>query len=357
MIGRALIAATLSCASFSAWAQDTDNPIHPIVTDLSAPWTHSQTGITLAPKIDGFDRTEIVQNGLREIDLWATYKDSNSNTTATAYVFRASLPVVPIWFDRIVDTMHSPESFQRLGGKLTPEPVTTAFTPPGDSKDSALRAVYAMDGGRFKSTGTAVIPHDQWLITMRISSATLDKNALDATLARFIESIRTGNHSQAPGPAKPVTACTDTLPVKPAKRAKPDPASSFMTGLLGSIARNGPGEADESTDRPPSTPGTDYCRYAASNAYYGVYRRADMNGSYVIALDDAGITIQVEPSLAALMDDRKPQFDIQLSTLEDDYSFVPFLSLPTPEQAIQTTNTDQPVSRSDRSGNITLFKP
>lgn len=357
MIGRALIAATLCCASTPARAQNTDNPIHSIVTDLSASWTHGQTGITLAPKIDGFDRIEVVQNGSGEIDLWATYKDPNSKTTVTVYVFRASVPVVPIWFDRIVDTMHSPESFQRLGGKLMPEPITTAFTPPGDSNDSALRAVYAMDGGRFKSTGTAVIPHDQWLITMRISSQTLDKNALDSTLARFIQNIRTGKHAQAAGPAKPLAACTDTLPIKPAKRAKKDPASSLMAGLLGSMAKDDSGEAGGGTDRTLSAPGTDYCRYPASNAYFGVYRRADMSGSYIVALSDAGVTIQVEPSLAALMDNRKPQFDVRLSTLEQDYSFVPFLSLPTPEQAIQTTQTDQPVSSSDRSGNITLFKP
>lgn len=357
MIGRALIAATLCCTSFSASAQDAGNSIHPIVADVSAPWTHVQTGTTLPPKIEGFDRTEIAQNGSREIDLWATYKDPNSKTTATVYVFRASVPVVPIWFDRIVDTIHSPESFQRLGGKLSPEPITTAFTSPGESSDSALRTVYAMDGGPLKSTGAAVIPHDQWLITMRISSATLDKNALDATLARFIGNIPTGNHAQAPRPAKPVVACTDTLPAKPAKRAKPDPASSLMTGLLGAIAKSEPEQADDNAGQPLFAPGADYCRYPVSNAYYGVYRRTDLDGSYVIALDDAGITIQVAPSLAALMDKRKPQFDLQVSTLEDDYSFVPFLSLPTPEQAIQAIRSDQPISSSDRSGNLTLMKP
>jgi hypothetical protein len=353
------LTAVLLAAPLPLLAQDAASQKGLIVADVAAPWLHAGSGITVPPQIVGFTRGTIQQNGEQQLDVVVGYNATDTGTTLTLYIFRAWQPKAPVWFNQIDAAMHSPDSAQRLGGTLDAGPTITAFAPPGQKGATALRSAYSVTGNRVRSTGSAVIPAGDWLVTIRMSSLTLDKASLDAALVQTVAALSIPSPRREVEPAVPIAACASAMPLKPAKRAKADMTDSLFGGIMAQLAtsEDDKSEAAKSDGEKPMEEAKPviWCRDASSTSVYGVYRdtAGDVAG-YIMAIGDAGLGADVAPSLAALIS-KKKRIAVNLHMLDRDFSFAPFTDVPTPEQVFGVIQRDQPISSSDRSsGNIAI---
>lgn len=338
------------------WAQDAASQKGIIVADVAAPWLHTGSGIAVPPQISGFTRGTIQQNGEQQLDVIVGYNAGDTGTTLTLYIFRAWQPKAPVWFNQIDVAMHSQNTAQRLGGTLDAGPAITAFAPPGQKGATALRSAYAVTGNRTKSTGSAVIPAGDWLVTIRMSSNTLDKARLDAALAEAAATLSIPSPKREVEPAVTIAPCAAAMPLKTAKRAKADMTDSLFGGIMAGLVNAEDAKAEDGKKAEETRPIV-WCRDASSTSVFGVYRdTAGDEPGYFMAIGDAGLAADVSPSLAGLIN-KKKRIAVNLHLLDRDYSFAPFTDIPTPEQVFEVIQRDQPISSSDRSGNINITAP
>ncbi len=330
----------------------------PIVVDTAAAWTHGPTGIVLPAAIGAFTRTEVSQSDHGLADVSISYQDNVSRTALTVYVFRAGWPQAPLWADRLSQVMAM--SAQRNGGTLAGPPSFAAFAPTGHVNASALRVVQAVQGGQWQATGAVVIPYGPWLVTMRMSSATLDAKVLDAQLTAAAAALQVPAPAQPLPAAVPIIACTDTLTLKPAKHVGPSKSSnSLIDALLGAALAQSQGAADEAeskgdaTSEPPPYVAT-LCRDPSSSIDHGVYRAPGDMQRYVIALGDAGITLAVGPNTLSALLDKRLTYSATLTMFDKVMVYPAYASLPPPDQAIAALDREHPQSETSDGKSITI---
>ncbi len=352
----AVAAVGAAATAAPALAQDAASHKGIIVTDVAAPWFHAGSGIAVPPRIGSFVRGTVQQNGEGQLDIIVSYDAPDTQTTLNLYIFRAWQPTAPVWFSQIDAAMHSGGSAQRLGGTLDAGPIITAFAPPGQHGATALRSAFSVTGNRIKSTGSAVIPAGEWLVTIRMSSVTKDKAGLDQTLVETIAALSVPSPKREVEPAVPIAPCSAAMLLKSAKRAKPDMTDSLFGGIMAQLATSEEAKSEDGKKEEVSKPIL-WCRDASSTNLYGIYRdtTGDVPG-YIMALGDAGHAAEVSLSLAGLIG-KKRRIAVSLHVLERDYSFAPFTDVPTPEQVFDVVQRDQPISSSDRSGAINITMP
>lgn len=356
MLRHVALVAALFAAPQALRAQDAASQKGLIVADVAAPWLHAGSGISVPPRIGSFTRGTIQQNGEQQLDVVAGYNAPDTGTTLTLYIFRAWQPTAPVWFNQIDAVMHSEGTAQRLGGTLDAGPIISAFAPPGQKRKTALRSAYAVTGNRIKSSGSAVIPAGDWLVTIRMSSANLDKAGVDAALAEAVAALSIPSPKREVEPAVPITPCAAAMPLKPAKRAKADMTDSLFGGLMSGLATSEEAKPEDGKQAEETKPIV-WCRDSSSTSVYGVYRdTAGDDAGYFMALGDAGLAADVSPSLAGLIS-KKKRIAVSLHMLDRNFSFAPFTDVPTPVQVFDVIQHDQPISSADRSGNINITAP
>ncbi|GEO00630.1 hypothetical protein NSE01_24620 [Novosphingobium sediminis] len=348
-----LVPAALASAASPASAQDSASQKGLIIADVAAPWLHSGSGIDVPPKLGNLLRDTIQQNGDQQLDVSVGYRVADASTIFTLYIFRAWQPTAPVWFSQIDAVMHSDSTAKRLGGPLEADPIITAFAPPGQKGATALRSAYSVKSDHFKSTGSAVIPAGDWLVTVRMSSTKLDKAALDVALTEAVATLAIPSPKREADPAVLIAPCPAAMRLKTAKRVIPDMMDSLLSGIESSKATteqvNGTGGKPAESSRPIV-----WCRDASSTPFYGVYRdTGSSKPGYFMALGDAGIAADVQPSLAGLVHNTK-RIAVILHMLDRDYSFAPFNEVPTPAQVLEVVQSDQPIGSTDRSGHTTI---
>jgi len=315
-------------------------PAHADPRTLAVPgtagWKHGLTGLVLMPSLAGFTRSAIGDYGQDEYDVFAQYKGEGASD-ATIYLFHPGIDSVPLWFDRARRVIELRDIFAVAPGT---QPTVTAFAPPGSSVASGLRATYALGGkSRYASTGVAVMPVGDWLVVVRVSSAMLNADVLDARIAALAGAIRFPA-GLAPGPAAvPVTICD---PVKGSAKAHPiapDMMQALMVTAVAAAARK---------DH-PSAP--TYCRAGDSGAKWGQYRVSGEGDGYVLAVADAGRAIGVFP--ATSLTGGSHGYAVSIMDLART-SFLPsFDRLPSPDLAFEAATRGQPYASVNTIGDST----
>ncbi|NMN03948.1 MULTISPECIES: hypothetical protein [unclassified Novosphingobium] len=328
----------------------------PIVVDTAAAWTHPPTGIVIPPAIGAFTRTSVSQSDHGLADVSIGYDDNTTRTTLTIYIFRAGWPQAPLWADRLSQVMGM--TVQRMGGTLAGTPVFTPFTPTGHASASGMRVVQSAQGGALQATGAVVIPAGNWLVTMRMSSPKFDAAALDAQLAATAAALYVPVPAKPLPAAEPIAPCADALSIKPAKRLNGDDsrASVMMNALLGAALSNAVANADKDDGEKDASP--DYadtlCRDPGATPDRALYRRPGDTQHYIIALGDAGVTLEAGPNVLAALKKKPDNFDLHLILFDKILFYQPFKSLPTPEQAMDALNHEQPQGTSSGTDNVTI---
>lgn len=313
-----------------------------IETSANAPWKHAQTGITLPSSLLGIARGSIDDNSSSQIDVFANYGEGQA-TIITLYVFRPALTSVPMWFDRSETQILMRDVY----GNAMPATPATAFAPPGSKATSALRRIYLPGKGEYKSTGLAIMPMGEWLVAVRISSQEFDAAALDAKLTEVIKTLGWPEKVIEQPPAVPIAPCSAPLPY--AKKAKLK-APNMMDALLGAtLSTMVADEAAKDKDASPpekATPIT-WCREGNPTQAFGAYRVVGFDTGYTIALGDAGIVIDVNTGLAALVN-KESTYQLKLEMLDRTLVYPSFDKLPTPDAAIAAVKSSSPISSVER---------
>jgi hypothetical protein len=325
------------CVAIPATAKRTLDVLPSVV------WHHAQTGLTLPPYLGALPRNELGDYGTEEADLFAQYR-LDDGTAATIYVFHPGLDSVPVWFDRVEAAVRARTDFGKFG-EMQPR----AFAVPPGAVMAGLRATIALTGGDARSTALAVAPVGDWLVVVRLSSPKLEAAALDGEMTAILDGI--GWPPDKPGApvAVPVKPCGALPHFRKARMLQPNMAQALMGAITGAVAGD---------DKSKATPPPVYCRaQQAADATWGVYRAEGAEDGYVLALEDAGRAIGVQPSLAALINNSKPAFTVTFMDLTETRTYGDVSALLPPEQALDLVSHHAPIATSSTQGggkNITI---
>jgi len=120
-------------------------------------------------------------------------------------------------------------------------------------------------------------------------------------------------------------------------------AQSLIAAMLPSVA------ADEAAKNPGKGTPITWCRQGEPTTDYAVYRaNGDKNG-YMMALADAGRTIDVSPAFP-LSEKKDDGYQVTFSTLDTVRVYPTFDKRPAPDKALETVRKVAPVSTTSGEG-------
>jgi hypothetical protein len=331
----------IGLALVSASAAARDLPVPP-----DKGWKHAATGVVLTARLAGMHRTALTDATDSESDVTAQFETDDGSVFATVFLFRPAVADVGVWFDRARTALEAGDRF-RDAAPATVDPLS--FATGGAPATSSLRQVYAMAGGPYRSTGLAVMPVGDWIITLRMSAKAGTAAELDAQMLRTIAAM----HWPTPAglavtPAAPVKACATPLVFGKAKQVKADGGDLLSSLLMGSLTSKVRAENKEAAEPHPT-----WCRNGEGRVEYAAYRSSLDTSGYTLALFDSGRAVNVFPSLMAQIE----KTGVYSVTLEDvdgtSYAYPSFSSLPSPEQVWKLLERGERIGAA-KEGKITL---
>ncbi|WP_126172789.1 hypothetical protein [Altericroceibacterium xinjiangense] len=310
----------------------------PISADSEIAWQHEWTSARLLPRIGSFKRVSLEDYGTQRVDVVAGYRDRASATAANVYLFRASPVDVSIWQDRMFTMMASDE----LVGALDKTSVVAAsFTPgSGAGKDSGYIVYGAVSGKKARSTGFALLPHDGWLIAVRMTSQDMSAADLGEQLTSFVAGVELPRAKVSYPAASAIAECP-----RPLSFEGDAPRATFQrqaSVVLNVIATN----RGKKTDGAPvtSAKAVKWCRDPSSTTSYGVYRRKEHKNAYLIAFRDGGASAEVGRVRLDPWLDAGGSFWIRFTDPDRTLNYAPFTSLPSPEEVEAAMQKEEPFS-------------
>lgn len=157
-----------------------------VPTTAQERWVHAASGTSLPKSFEAQSLVEQRDLGTPN-DSAVNYEATSGNESTTIYIFKASVPNARLWFDRAIPVVTSqiPLAIFKAGAIEQ----VAAF---GGTVPTAIRQIFVTDqAGPFKSTALVVAQSGPWIIKMRASSATLDRDGLTARIDRHLAAIRT----------------------------------------------------------------------------------------------------------------------------------------------------------------------
>ena len=327
---RLLLAAIALCLAAPAVAQQPP----PLKLGATEAYHHKPTGLTVPVTLDGLTRT-LASAYTPELDEALGFDNPANTETLTVFVFRNVTGSVPVWFDR-VDWVASRRD---VYGGVTQLHPALPFAPTGRGKASGLITTYAVSRGPYRSTAIAFMPLGPgWYVSLRYSSKTLDPAALETHLLGAVSALGWPVELEPQPAIVPIENCTAALTVS--AQAKPASRDKSITGslLFGALISSADDETKRKMEKDePPKPATLWCRDIAASAGLqnaGVYRPVGTNDRYLIAYQDAGRGVLVEPdTMSALLTKGagKPTWSIAEFDLGSVSIFTPRDRLPEPD--------------------------
>ena len=261
---RRLISALLLAIIALPAAAQTAPTRRQIEAPAGAAWVHQRSGVALPARIGDFPRAVIVENTPGEVDVLAQYEDAA--TRVTVILFRPQQNDVGYWFDRAELALNANPMLVGLT-PTTPDPLrfATAISPSA----SALRRSYSSTG-RWKATGTALIPAGRWLVKIRASSSSLDAAAIDGLLDAAIAVIRLPADAPASPDARVVQPCAESVAWQQATAIATSTAEAMESSV--GVTMTSLAAADVSGHPPVGLAAPGLCRDATPLEFGNVYR-------------------------------------------------------------------------------------
>ncbi|MEM6858552.1 MAG: hypothetical protein AAF559_11830 [Pseudomonadota bacterium] len=298
----------------------------------------------------------------QQTNLAAVYYDPKSDDLLSVYIFRPMEPDASIWFDRALYSIGVREDY--FGEVVLDGLTLSGFVPRGGAVQSGRYAVLDASG-RYKSTSVAIYRAGDWLVKVRISSASLEVQALEKltidTLSALPELEDVGSQ-----PAYLVQQCEDPLAFTksvPLDHPKGDSALAIEASLLafGEAAGLPKPENLKEFLEGDALPAVNYCRDGERAAQFNIYRPVDTNDRYIVALNDAGNSISVFPRPIFMNEDQRSVHRIHSGNPVITTVFRPHVGLPDLEDLTQATR-QTPMARvvrplGEEGAKITIFTP
>ncbi|MEQ1497055.1 MAG: hypothetical protein ABL914_00205 [Novosphingobium sp.] len=308
-------------------------------TQSGKPFLHASSGLAIPDNVDGFERGRASDYGTSQSDVSFMFHDDSTKSTSTVYIYRAGIPNVSIWTERADAAIHL-SAAEHYGTLDEAGRQWARFSPWSNSPDSALRIVYPVSGKTTSATGLIIAQHGAWLIKIRITSSVLTAAQLDKRLGSFFAELNLPAPKDASALAYAIQACADALPGKKAKLVQSGNGDEIMAGALANSI------VLEVADTQPTSTGARpviYCRDAASQAAYSVFRSGGSREAYLIAAGDGGATLMIGPDAGArMLNPKSGAYSVTLLTTDRQFGFVPYQSMPAPRQTMDELGSARP---------------
>lgn len=310
-------------------------------------WEHQWTNMEFPAEIIGLNNRRITQFEDKEGNVSAQYFDDDYQTVVSIYIFRPGNPDPSIWHDRGIAAIQANE---RMGPFDLDSRDTRQFVPPGGTTASGILSVFG-GSGEYKSTAVALFRADAWLVKIRVSSVAWAQERMSSEVDAIIRQLpeMVGVHEQA---SYPIKNCTTSIDFMDASRADPAEIDMMQLGIASGIL--GAGDLAELKDE--TEPEKVYCRQGDHKPQFGIYRPDGALDRYLMAFGDAGFSVDVAKDNGVLPllteNDRQSASPTYYTVSTADAlitrQFLPFLGLPTPNQAATAAFRDNPISSVSR---------
>ncbi|MEP2736446.1 MAG: hypothetical protein ABJP34_09110 [Erythrobacter sp.] len=310
-----------------------------------ADWSHQWTAMSFPARWGEFTRDGIYQFEARETNVSAKYWDSDRDTLANLYLYRPGLAEASIWHDRALVALGASQTF---GSEKVQGTRTASFTPSGGEAESGILTIIAAEG-EFRSTSVAIYSAGDWLVKLRVSSRSLDPDGLEEMVRDLIKRIPalTGHSKRQ---SYVMEACLDEVNYADADRPNRGNSGSGNEGSSDALFK-----PDDFIDRLKVKPDqtAKYCREGDGGLQGSVYRPIGAKDRYMVAIGDSGASLKVAPaasldSVLSADSSEKPYFLVSLRTGDKVRVFMPFLTLPQPNQAMQVLMREPPFTTIER---------
>jgi hypothetical protein len=274
----AALAVMMSCTGV---AQAQGLPSRPIELSATDAFTHEHSKIRLPPVLTGLTRTEASENEPGQLHVSLQYASRDRGKQYIAIIYRDVGGGLPVWFDRARKRVE----LGQIGTAALHR--AAEFVPPGRTNASGLLATYTLAGGPYRSSGVALVPVGEWLITLWAASRTGSAAELDARIPAALAEIVWPKMDPAPA-ALPVTACTSSLPLSGDAKPVPKDKDSFAQSFMGAVLDAKLMEPMRRAADPPR-----WCRDSIELDNAGVYRADEQKDGYFLAINDSGRGVRV----------------------------------------------------------------
>lgn len=322
-----LIAAILIASAMPALAQTKPAPL---TTKTDKPFKHDNSGITLPVTLLGFPRNEGQEYVKPQLDVAFRYFPADTSEEVSVYIYRVTSGVPSLWFDVSSASIEQRQSF----GRKTRFDMPLAFTPPGQSTASALKAAWTLSDAPYRSTALAIVPVGEWLVKIRYSSTTLETASLVRRLDEVIAAIGWPATAANASAATRMEDCTVVLKLDGKSNPLPqEGAAALGDALLSTLMSK------------PDRKAVAWCRDRTVKSPVPVYRPAGTNDSYLAAVTDSGHAVWVRPSVGGLVSgDGRPSWTVSIVRAGEMLNFGGRDRLPPPTQLGEILNA-KPASR------------
>lgn len=318
----------------------------PIAFEKNKPWVHEETGMSFPPMLAGFDLREIKDLTDSQSDVALIYRDDSRKALLSIFYFRAGLPDVSIWQDRVLSTIA-----KNAGGwgTLGEEPPSrSSFTPVNGVADSGALLTVALDGSQAYATGSAIMSTGEWLVAIRMTSHLFTEKELTDRLLDTIASLPLpASAKSAPiGASYVIEPCPPALPQESAPRSSGDQQEAIMVGTLAIVTESK--ELSDLFGHEPQSP--HYCREQANGDNFSVYSDRVSREDHVIALNDAGVAIMVQYNpLKQRIEVSGNVYTPFMRSAEKTHFYRGFTAKPSIEQIIDAVANESAIASVDRS--------
>ncbi len=292
----------------------------PLTVAEGKPWTHAHSGIAIPAALDELPRVRATSFVAPELDISQNFASDDGREALTVYIFRNTNGAVPVWFAQAQRAISLRTDL--ADPTLAVPPV--AFTPPGQSAASGIKAVFApKDVEGIRSTGVALFAVGDWYVKLRATSATLTP----ADMSDWMEGVLgelTLPRGTAPA-VRPIADCAPKLAFGPDAADSTLPDTALAAGVKTAAAR---------------MVGTRWCLDRVVRGNLAVYRPDGAADRYLLATGDNGKAFAVEPQGAA----GAAYYSVNLIGANKSFTLVAQAHMPTPQRVLDLAAAERAVA-------------
>lgn len=262
------------CTPVAGWAQST------IDVPKDARWQHARSGLIIPTKVGDLPRTSIADYSQSELNVIVQFE--NNEAQATLYIYRPHWPNVSAWFERSEKLLVTDKTVAR---PIPETPTARAFARPGGQVPSGLRRLYTFQHGTYTTSGLAIVPYSGWLLKIRYSSKSPDKEEADMFIDKILIATKFPQTADEGNAVQPIAPCAQPSKWKKTKQIREDMVSAMLSGTTFVAAM------EQNTSPPKDT--SMFCREPVESDYYTIYRDTTARMKYWMVALDAGLTAQL----------------------------------------------------------------
>jgi hypothetical protein len=246
-------------------------------------WRHGPSGVSIPDLPDGLRTGQVTDNRGDGSDVFIQL--GSGNEPVTFYVYRSAFPNPALWFERTRLAMNAHVGSGNAGAEPRSFTLGEAGAPNGLREEVVLAP-----GNNFRTTAVAMAQYGEWMVKVRITSASLDRDGIRAKMDRLLAAIRLPGAVPAPAPLLVPALCPDENRMSGRMRQTSDEDIAVARAALRRAHDHARGRGGLAAE--PAA----WCRERSSfpTQYGTIYRQLD-GRAWTALIGDSGLAVSAYP--------------------------------------------------------------